>query len=229
MKQSLQEAIQDELPDADYPEFEPGDKIRVTTTQDIQGQQRKRHFEGVCIGRKGEGPDKTFKVRKVSFGVGVERIYPLHSPIIDDIEIVKKGKVRRAKLSYLEGRSAKESRIDEERVDLEEVNRTRSGSSAETEETAETVTEDEEQETETAGDDEPEAADEAPADEDAGTQEKTAEAESAEDTEETDQDEAAEQDDEAEVDEETETPDEDDEVEAETAEEDAGDAEADKD
>lgn len=131
MKQSLQKAIQNELPDADYPDFEPGDKIKVTTTQEIQGQQRKRHFEGVCIGRKGEGPDQTFKVRKVSFGVGVERIYPLHSPIIDDIEIVKKGKVRRAKLTYLEGRSAKDSRIDEERVDLEEVNRTRSGSTDE--------------------------------------------------------------------------------------------------
>ncbi|MFB6344830.1 MAG: 50S ribosomal protein L19 [bacterium] len=124
MKQSLQEAIQDELPDANYPDFEPGDKIRVTTTQEIQGQQRERHFEGVCIARRGEGPDKTFKVRKVSFGVGVERIFPLHSPIIDKIEIVKKGKVRRAKLTYLEGRSAKDSRIEEERVDLEELNRT---------------------------------------------------------------------------------------------------------
>lgn len=125
MKRSLRKAIEDELPSADYPDFEPGDKIRVTTTQEIQGQQRKRHFEGVCIARRGEGPDRTFKVRKVSFGVGVERIYPLHSPIIDDIEIVKKGKVRRAKLTYLEGRSAKDSRIEEERVDLEEINRTR--------------------------------------------------------------------------------------------------------
>lgn len=202
MKQSLQEAIQDELPDADYPEFEPGDKIRVTTTQDIQGQQRKRHFEGVCIGRKGKGPDRTFKVRKVSFGVGVERIYPLHSPIIDDIEIVKKGKVRRAKLTYLEGRSAKESRIDEERVDLEELNRTRSGSTAESEGTDQTEQaadgDDQEQEPETAEDEETEAAEATAEDEDSETSEETAETDDEEAEAET-----AEQDDEAEGDDET--------------------------
>lgn len=126
MKESLQKAIQDELPDADYPDFEPGDKIRVTLTKKIGGQQRKRHFEGVCIARRGEGPDETFKVRKVSFGVGVERIFPIHSPSIDEIEILRKGKVNQAKLNYLEDRSSKESRIEEERVDLDEVNRTRS-------------------------------------------------------------------------------------------------------
>jgi large subunit ribosomal protein L19 len=131
MKESLQDAITEELPDADYPDFEPGDKIKVTQTKEIRGQQRKRHFEGVCIARRGEGPDETFKVRKVSFGVGVERIFPLYSPSIDSIEILRKGKVRRAKLNYLEGRSAKESRIEEERVDLEEVNRTEAAPEAE--------------------------------------------------------------------------------------------------
>jgi large subunit ribosomal protein L19 len=126
VKDSLQDAIKEELPDANYPDFEPGDKIRVTSTKEIGGQERKRHFEGVCIARRGEGPDETFKVRKVSFGVGVERIFPLHSPTIDEITIQRKGKVRQAKLNYLEDRSSKESRIKEERVDLDEVNRTES-------------------------------------------------------------------------------------------------------
>lgn len=177
MKESLQNAITEELPEADYPDFEPGDKIKVTSTKEIRGQQRKRHFEGVCIARRGEGPDETFKVRKVSFGVGVERIFPLYSPSIDEIEILRKGKVRRAKLNYLEGRSAKESRIDEERVDLEEVNRTRAESAEETdvepEEEAneddvadEPESEDEQQEEQTQEEtDEDEEDDEAPGDE----------------------------------------------------------------
>lgn len=204
MKQSLQQAIEDELPEADYPDFEPGDKIRVTTSQEIQGQQRKRHFEGVCIGRRGEGPDKTFKVRKVSFGVGVERIYPLHSPIIDEIEIVKKGKVRRAKLTYLEGRSAKDSRIEEERADLEELNRT--GGTAEP---AEDVEEEasEEEETEDTGDE----------------AEETVEAEPQEEAEETDGEDSTDED----------SDDVEDEVEEETAEaddqEEASDAQEDED
>jgi large subunit ribosomal protein L19 len=126
VKDSLQNAIKEELPEANYPDFEAGDKIRVTSTKEIGGQKRKRHFEGICIARRGEGPDETFKVRKVSFGVGVERIFPIHSPTIDEITIQRKGKVRQAKLNYLEDRSSKESRIEEERVDLDEVNRTES-------------------------------------------------------------------------------------------------------
>lgn len=123
MKQSLQDAIENKvLPDADYPDFEPGDRIRVTTYVDIGGQKRPRHFEGTCIARRGEGPDQTFKVRKVSFGVGVERIFPLYSPSIQSIEVLRKGKVRRAKLNYLEGRSARESRIEERRADLDAIN-----------------------------------------------------------------------------------------------------------
>lgn len=162
MKKSLQKAITDELPDANYPDFEPGDKIEVTTTKTIGGQERKRKFDGVCIARSGKGPDETFKIRKVSFGVGVERIYPIHSPAIDDIEILRKGKVRRAKLNYLEGRSAKESRIEEERVDLEEANRTTTQETSTTQanpdtdqpaETNEDVGAEEGQETETEVDD----------------------------------------------------------------------------
>jgi len=88
----------------------------------FRGETRTRRFEGICIGRRGEGPDQTFKVRKVSFGVGVERIFPLYSPVIENIEVLRKGKVRRAKLNYLEGRSARESRIEERRADLDSIN-----------------------------------------------------------------------------------------------------------
>lgn len=123
MKKSLQDAIrQKELPDAKYPDFQPGDRIEVTTRVEIGGEKRTRRFEGVCIARRGEGPDETFKVRKISFGVGVERLFPLYSPLIESIEVLSKGKVRRAKLNYLEGRSARKARIEEQRADLEAIN-----------------------------------------------------------------------------------------------------------
>lgn len=123
MKQSLQDAIREkELPDANYPDFQPGDRIEVTTRVEIGGEKRTRRFEGVCIARRGEGPDQTFKVRKISFGVGVERLFSLYSPLIESIEVLSKGKVRRSKLNYLEGRSAREARIEEQRADLEAIN-----------------------------------------------------------------------------------------------------------
>lgn len=123
MKKSLQDAIREqELPDAQYPDFQPGDRIEVTTRVNIGGEKRTRRFEGVCIARRGEGPDQTFKVRKISFGVGVERLFPLYSPLIESIEVLSKGKVRRAKLNYLEGRSARKARIEEQRADLEAIN-----------------------------------------------------------------------------------------------------------
>ncbi len=141
MKKSLQDAIREkELPDADYPDFEPGDRIEVTTRVEIGGEKRTRRFEGVCIARRGEGPDQTFKVRKVSFGVGVERLFPLYSPLIESIEVLSKGKVRRAKLNYLEGRSAREARIEEQRADLEAINAP-PGTAAPDEETEPDVTE----------------------------------------------------------------------------------------
>lgn len=141
MKKSLQDAIREkELPDADYPDFEPGDRIEVTTRVEIGGEKRTRRFEGVCIARRGEGPDQTFKVRKVSFGVGVERLFPLYSPLIESIEVLSKGKVRRAKLNYLEGRSAREARIEEQRADLEAINAS-PGSAAPAEETRSEVDE----------------------------------------------------------------------------------------
>lgn len=123
MDTRIQKMLEDEMKEQTYPDFEAGDTIRIRTREDIGGQMRPRTFEGVCIGCEGEGPNQTFKVRKTSFGVGIERIFPLYSPIIQDIEIVRKGKVRRSKLTYLEGRSQKDSRIKQQRVDLEEINR----------------------------------------------------------------------------------------------------------
>lgn len=195
MKESLQKAITEELPDADYPDFEPGDKIEVVSTKDIRGQKRKRSFEGVCIARRGEGPDETFKVRKMSFGVGVERIFPLHSPAIEDVEILRKGKVRRAKLNYLEGRSSKNSRIKEERVDLEEVNRTEAEAAAaaeaeaEAESTEDEAAEDESEEATDESAEESETAEEEPdEDEEPEEEAETAEEESEEEESETDED-----------------------------------------
>lgn len=140
MDTRIQQMLEDEMKERSYPDFEAGDTIRIKTREDIGGQMRPRSFEGVCIGREGQGPNQTFKVRKMSFGVGIERIFPLYSPIIQEIEIVRKGKVRRSKLTYLEGRSQKDSRIKQQRVDLEEINRVEDMES-EREESSEQTTE----------------------------------------------------------------------------------------
>ena len=100
----------------DIPEFSPGDTVRVHVRVIEGGRERVQIYEGVVIGRKGgNGSRATFNVRKISFGVGVERIFPLHSPIIHDNEILRKGDVRRAKLYYLRGRVGKATRIKEKR------------------------------------------------------------------------------------------------------------------
>ncbi len=97
----------------DIPNFKPGDTLKVYVTITEGDKTRVQLFEGVCIARKGGGISETFTVRKISYSVGVERIFPLHSPIIDRIEVVKIGKVRRAKLHYLRGLSGKAARIKE--------------------------------------------------------------------------------------------------------------------
>ena len=95
------------------PEFAPGDTVKVYG-KIIEGErERVQVFEGTVIARKHGGTAETFTVRKVSYGVGVERIFPLHSPMIEKIEVSKRGKVRRAKLYYLRGKSGKEMRIEE--------------------------------------------------------------------------------------------------------------------
>ncbi|GAB6933512.1 50S ribosomal protein L19 [Calditerricola satsumensis] len=105
--------IQKEQMRQDLPEFRPGDTVRVHVKV-VEGQrERVQVFEGVVIARRGSGLNETFTVRKVSYGVGVERIFPVHSPKIEKIEVVRRGKVRRAKLYYLRERVGKAARIKE--------------------------------------------------------------------------------------------------------------------
>jgi large subunit ribosomal protein L19 len=97
----------------DHPQFRPGDTIRVNVRlKEGEGdKERIQAFEGVVMGRRGELLGESFTVRRVSFGIGVERIFPVHSPMISTIEIVREGRVRRAKLNYLRGRKGKAARI----------------------------------------------------------------------------------------------------------------------
>ena len=99
----------------DMPDFRPGDNVKVNVRVVEGGRERIQIYEGVVISRDGGGLSETFTVRKVSFGVGVERIFPLHAPIISSIEITRRGKVRRAKLYYLRDRVGKATRIKEKR------------------------------------------------------------------------------------------------------------------
>ena len=99
----------------DIPEFWPGDTVKVHVRVVEGSRSRIQVFEGVVIARKGGGLRETFTVRKISFGVGVERTFPLHSPVIDHIEVSRRGAVRRAKLYYLRDRVGKKARIKERR------------------------------------------------------------------------------------------------------------------
>ena len=97
------------------PEFRPGDTLKVGVKV-VEGERtRVQNYEGVCIARSNCGMGSSFTVRKISFGEGVERVFPLYSPNIDSIEVVRKGVVRRAKLYYLRGRTGKSARIAERR------------------------------------------------------------------------------------------------------------------
>ena len=98
---------------SDIPEFKAGDTLKVYVKIKEGDKFRVQLFEGVCIARKGSGISETFTVRKISYQVGVERTFPVHSPIMDRIEVAKIGKVRRAKLHYLRGLSGKAARIKE--------------------------------------------------------------------------------------------------------------------
>ena len=97
----------------DIPPFKPGDTVRVFVTIREGDNKRLQAFEGTVIARKNRGLGETFTVRKVSFGQGVERIFPLHSNVIDHIEVVRTGRARRAKLYYLRGRKGKAARLRE--------------------------------------------------------------------------------------------------------------------
>lgn len=102
----------------DIPQFGPGDTIRVHVRVREGDKERIQVFEGVVLGRRGAGVHETVTVRKVSYGVGVERIFPIHSPMIQEIEVVTRGRVRRAKLTYLRSRKGKAARITEKRTPL---------------------------------------------------------------------------------------------------------------
>jgi large subunit ribosomal protein L19 len=105
---------------ANLPAFGPGDRVRVHF-QVIEGQRRRTQvFEGVVLKRQGNGARETFTVRKQSFGVGVERTFPLHSPKIERLEVAARGDVRRAKLYYLRGRVGKRARVSERRWGIDE-------------------------------------------------------------------------------------------------------------
>ena len=95
------------------PSFKSGDTVRVKVKVVEGDNERLQAFDGVVIGRKGSGISETFTVRKISFGVGVERIFPVHSPRVESIEVLKSGKVRRAKLNYLKKLSGKAARLQE--------------------------------------------------------------------------------------------------------------------
>lgn len=108
-------AVERESLRTDIPAFDPGDTVRVMVRVREGDKERLQAFEGVCIGRRGGGINETFTVRKISAGVGVERIFPLHSPAIAEIAVVRQGRVRRAKLYFLRRLAGKAARIREKR------------------------------------------------------------------------------------------------------------------
>ena len=101
------------LAQREIPEFGPGDTLRIDVKVVEGTSERVQAFEGVCIGRKNDGIGSSFTVRKMSYGEGVERVFPLYSPKIQEIKVVRRGRVRRAKLYYLRGRTGKAARIAE--------------------------------------------------------------------------------------------------------------------
>ena len=100
----------------DIPAFRSGDTLRVNVRVKEGDKERIQAFEGVCIARRGSGVSETFTVRKISNGIGVERIFPVHSPMIGDIQVVRRGRVRRAKLYYLRNLTGKATRIRENKT-----------------------------------------------------------------------------------------------------------------
>jgi large subunit ribosomal protein L19 len=113
IQQLEQEQVKKLSAGKDIPDFAPGDTV-IVNVKVIEGERsRVQAYEGVCIGRAGQGINENFTVRKISYGEGVERVFPLYAPMIDSIKVVRRGKVRRAKLYYLRGRRGKSARITE--------------------------------------------------------------------------------------------------------------------
>jgi large subunit ribosomal protein L19 len=115
MSQQLIDAITSTYLRNDIPEFRPGDTVKVHVTIKEGSRERVQIFEGLVIKRRGAGISETFTVRKMSYGIGVERTFPVHTPNLATIQVVRKGKVRRAKLNYIRTLSAKAARIKERR------------------------------------------------------------------------------------------------------------------
>src|SRR6266545_3323591 len=113
IQQLEQEQVKKLSAGKDIPDFAPGDTV-IVNVKVVEGERsRVQAYEGVCIGRAGQGINENFTVRKISYGEGVERVFPLYAPMIDSIKVVRRGKVRRAKLYYLRGRRGKSARITE--------------------------------------------------------------------------------------------------------------------
>ncbi|MFS2316573.1 50S ribosomal protein L19 [Maricaulis sp. D1M11] len=113
IEQLEQEEAARVLGDKELPAFDPGDTLRVHVRIKEGDRERVQVFEGVCIARSGTGLNESYTVRKISFGEGVERVFPVYSPMIEQIEVKRRGKVRRAKLYYLRDRRGKSARIAE--------------------------------------------------------------------------------------------------------------------
>ena len=116
MSQQLIKEITKEYLRDDIPEFRPGDTVRVNVKIKEGNRERIQAFEGLVIKRRGSGISETFTVRKISYGIGVERTFPVHSPNVASIQVLRYGKVRRAKLHYIRTLSAKAARIKERRI-----------------------------------------------------------------------------------------------------------------
>lgn len=114
---SLIQAVEEQHLRKDLPPFKPGDTVKVQVKVVEGDKERLQAFEGICIRRRGTGLSATFTVRKVTYGVGVERTFPMHSPSIDRIEVLRHGQVRRAKLYYLRKLRGKAARIRERRAE----------------------------------------------------------------------------------------------------------------
>lgn len=111
-----QEAIAELAAKKQIPEFRAGDTLRIGVKVIEGDRTRVQNYEGVCIARSNKGMGSNFTVRKISFGEGVERVFPLYSPNVESIEVVRRGAVRRAKLYYLRGRTGKKARIAERKI-----------------------------------------------------------------------------------------------------------------
>ena len=119
LKQIEQEQIEKLSAGKDIPDFAPGDTVIVNVKVREGDRTRVQAYEGLCIGRSGGGINQSFTVRKISYGEGVERVFPLYSPMVDSIKVVRRGKVRRAKLYYLRGLRGKKARITEKQSNVE--------------------------------------------------------------------------------------------------------------